>query len=77
MRRMHCVQSRLETTLPFSMTFTFWTLTLQVRRVAFLDQGRLLPNMGPRPQLLHFAMTRILHKQDAGLRASHQVHASV
>ena len=50
------VHSVRETTRPFSMTFTFCTLTLQRRRVDFLDQGRLLPYCGLRLQLSHFAM---------------------
>jgi hypothetical protein len=53
------VQSRFETNWPFSNTLIFWTFTFQRRRVAFLDQGRLLPNCGPRPQLSHLAIVII------------------
>ena len=47
---MHEVHMRLETSRPSSTTFTFWMLMFQRRRVAFFDHGRLLPNIGPRPQ---------------------------
>ena len=40
---------RFDTIWPFSSTFTFCTLTPQRRRVAFLDQGRLLPYYGVLP----------------------------
>lgn len=43
------VHRRLETARPPSITVVFWMLTLQIRRVAFLDQGRLFPNCGPFP----------------------------
>ena len=54
---MHEVQSRLETALPLSMTCTFWMLMSQWRRVALLDQGRLLPYCRPRLHPWHFAIT--------------------
>lgn len=38
------VQSRLGTIRPFSRTLTVWMFTFHFVRVAFLDQGRLLPN---------------------------------
>ena len=47
--RIQDVQSRLETERPCSIRLIFWTLTFQRRRVALRDQGRLLPNWGPRP----------------------------
>jgi hypothetical protein len=42
----------------------------QRRRVAFFDQGRVLPNCVPRPHFSHFAIVAILPKhKKAGLPA--------
>lgn len=53
---MHFAQSTLRTMRPSSSTLTVCRFGLNVRRVAFLDQGRLRPKVVFLPQCAHFAI---------------------
>lgn len=56
---MHFVQSVFCTSFPSSSTLTFCKLGLNLRRVAFIEKLRLLPNLVVLPQFSQCAIGRV------------------